>query len=317
MGIMGCKNPGQAIIILHYNLVLFEGFAMIKSFKKTYIEITNVCNLSCSFCPKTSRPAAYMGVDLFRRILEQIKGHSRHLYFHVLGEPLVHPELRAFLDLCHAHGYRVNITTNGTLVDRLLKDNLIRPALRQVNISLHSFEANASREGMQAYLDKVFNFVLEAMKISDVQICLRLWNIGDKYISTANTYVLEGMEKAFGLPYKLEEKLTPCNGIKIRDGVFLNQSSSFKWPDMKDAEADTSKGFCYGLRDQIAFLVDGTVVPCCLDGEGAIPLGNIKEKSFSEILEGERAKAMYEGFSNRKVLEPLCRKCQYRLRFDK
>jgi radical SAM protein with 4Fe4S-binding SPASM domain len=289
---------------------------MVKSFKKTYIEITNVCNLSCSFCPKTRRSAEYMKADLFRHILMQIKDYSKHLYFHVLGEPLIHPELGYFLDLCHDYGYLVNITTNGTLIERLSKEGLIKPALRQVNISLHSFEANASRDSIEKYLDNVFKFVLEAREKSKLQICLRLWNIGDKQISTANSYVLESIEKAFSLPFKLEEKLTPCNGLKLRDGVFLNQSSSFKWPDINDPDNEGVNGFCYGLRDQIAILVDGTVVPCCLDGEGGIPLGNIQETPFSEIINSTRAVAMYEGFSNRKVIEPLCRKCQYRQRFN-
>ncbi|MCX8128709.1 MAG: SPASM domain-containing protein [Clostridia bacterium] len=289
---------------------------MVKYFKKTYIEITNICNLSCSFCPKTLRKAGYMDIEMFEKILNQIKGYSKHLYFHVLGEPLIHPDLGNFLDLCGNYGYIVNITTNGTLIDRLTHEYIIKPALRQLNISLHSFEANSSKESIGMYLHKIFSFVLEARRCSNLQVCLRLWNIDSHNHSTANSYVLESIQKVFSLPFSLEEKLTPCNGIKLIEGVFLNQSSSFEWPDINACDAGSDKGFCYGLRDQIAILVDGTVVPCCLDAEGTMALGNINEESFSEIINCKRARDIYEGFSRRRAVEALCKKCQYRLRFN-
>ena len=107
-----------------------------KRFKRVYIEITNVCNLSCNFCPKTMRKAHSMDVDSFKKILDQVKPYTDYLYLHLKGEPLLHPNLPEFLDLCAEREFKVNITTNGTLL-RKMKDKIIKkPSIRQINISL-------------------------------------------------------------------------------------------------------------------------------------------------------------------------------------
>jgi radical SAM protein with 4Fe4S-binding SPASM domain len=285
-----------------------------KKFKKTYIEITNICNLSCEFCPKTDRPAQFMDAGVFEEILRKIKGHSEHLYFHVMGEPLLHPDIGVFLDLCLKYGYRVNLTTNGTLINKAGIKILTKRALRQVNFSLHSFRGNSIDYPIDSYLDNIFQFIHEAQSLRDLLICLRLWNLSDDCASEKNRYILQRIEKEFNLPYIIEEKLTPCRGIKISENIFLNQAARFDWPGM-DRDEISDKGFCYGLRDQIAVLVDGTVVPCCLDGEGVIKLGNILDNELQDIIESKRAKDIYNGFSNREVVESLCRKCGYRTRF--
>ncbi|RCX17625.1 radical SAM protein with 4Fe4S-binding SPASM domain [Anaerobacterium chartisolvens] len=289
-----------------------------KTFKKTYIEITNVCNLSCSFCPKTHRPDKFMEPDLFLRILTQLRGRSRHLYFHVLGEPLMHPELGYYLDLCNQYGYAVNITTNGTLIGRLLEQDMLKPSLRQVNFSLHSLEGNSCDSlllNMEGYLEAIFDFIREARLKTNVQICLRLWNLKEHGSPESNRLLLSKIEKEFSLDFRLQDKITPCKGVKLADGIFLNQAQRFNWPDITDRDINDT-GFCYGLREQIAILCNGTVVPCCLDSEGTIALGNICTQSLDEILSGARAKEIYNGFSSRRAVEPLCRKCQYRQRFS-
>lgn len=295
-----------------------------KKFKKTYIEITNVCNLSCDFCPKTRRAAEFMKLSTFENILKQIKGHSEHIYFHVLGEPLLHPELEEFLKLSNKYGYIVNITTNGTLINKAKNVLINSQALRQINISLHSFDANPVNNPMENYLNSIIAFTKEAREKTDMIVALRLWNLEESLVNARdniepqkekNRHILEKLEEAFNLEYKIEEKLLPERGIKLAPKVFLNQASRFNWPNTLNEDI-SDKGFCYGLRDQIAILVDGTVVPCCLDGEGVINLGNINEAHFSEIIEGNRAKTIYEGFSKREVVEELCRKCDYRKRFS-
>lgn len=285
-----------------------------KKIKKTYIEITNKCNLSCDFCPKTFRPVGFMSRELFEEILTKIQGHSEFLCFHVMGEPLLHPEIGVFLDLCSKYGYRVNITTNGTLVKKAAEAIISKPALRQVNFSLHSFEANIKEISLDSYLDQIFEFVRKAKDERELLICLRLWNISESPVNNGNKYVLYRIEKEFGLDYTIEEKITHCKGIKLAENIFLNQAEKFEWPDIQTEELG-SRGFCYGLRDQVAILVDGTVVPCCLDKEGVVQLGNIREDSLEAIISSKRASDLYEGFSRREAVEELCRKCRYRDRF--
>lgn len=289
-----------------------------KKFKKVYIEITNVCNLACDFCPQTMRQPEFMKLETLNDILEQIKPYTDYVYFHVKGEPLLHPEIDRFLDLSYEKGFKVNITTNGTLINRAKDKLLLKPALRQVNFSLHSFDGNDGFQDRSEYINNIISFTKEAVDKTNILISLRLWNLDEDNETNLqrkrNRQILEIIEKSFNLNYKIEEMVIPSRGIKIADRVYLNQDYEFKWPDLKEPE-DEGEGFCYGLRNQIAILVDGTVVPCCLDGEGTINLGNINKTHFSEIIETDRAKNIVNGFSRREAVEELCRKCGYRKRF--
>ena len=290
-----------------------------KKFKKVYLEITNVCNLSCDFCPQTMRKPEFMMVETFRVTSDQIKPYTDYIYFHVKGEPLLHPDIDQILDICHEQGFRVNITTNGTRINQMKNKLYGKPALRQINFSLHSFDGNEALGDKTDYIDNIISFTREATLSGDLLISYRLWNLDENneinQERKKNSQLLETIEKEFKLPYKIQEKVIPGRGIKIADQIYLNQDHQFQWPDLKEIE-DDGKGFCYGLRNQIAILVDGTVVPCCLDGEGVINLGNIKITHFSEIIEDKRATNIIDGFSRREAVEELCRKCGYRKRFD-
>ncbi len=289
-----------------------------KRFKKVYIEITNVCNLACSFCPQTKRKGMFMPIDTFSKILDQIQPYTDYLYFHVKGEPLLHPQIGVFLDLCHERGFKVNITTNGTLINEAKAKIIKKPALRQVNFSLHSLGGNEDCHDKQAYIHHILDFVQEARAQSGVIITLRFWNLErdsePKLYNEQNSEFLTILERAFDIDLQSLEGEDTTRGIKLADRVYLNHDHQFVWPDLKEEE-DEGRGFCYGLRDQAAILVDGTVVPCCLDGEGVINLGNIHHTPFSEIIESQRARAIFNGFSQRNVVEELCRKCDYRKRF--
>lgn len=291
-----------------------------KKFRKFYIEITNVCNLKCDFCPETKRVPDFMKIETFGKILEQIKPYTDYIYFHVKGEPLLHPEIDKFLDLSYEKGFMVNITTNGTLIKEVTDKILMKPSLRQINFSLHSFDGNKLPESKEEYISDIFSFVDKAVSKTGVIVAFRLWNIDKDKDTTSqrekNIEILNKIESHFKLPYKIEGEIDPSKGLKIAEKVFLNQDYEFKWPSL-DEEEDFNKGFCYALKTQIAILVDGTVVPCCLDGEGIINLGNILETPFSEIMEGVRATNIYQGFSKKEVVEELCRKCRFRKRFNK
>lgn len=282
-----------------------------------YIEITSVCNLACSFCPPTARKANILKVDKFNEILDQIKPHTKYIYLHVKGEPLLHPRVDQLLDAAHAKEFKVNITTNGTLLKKNRHKLLGKPALRQMNFSLHSFDGHEGSTDREGYLAEILSFAKEAAA-QGVLISFRLWNLDPVYATDEqkrkNQETLEILEKEFNLDYKIEEKVVPGSGVKIADRIYINQDHEFQWPSLLAPE-DDGKGFCHALRSQAAILVDGTVVPCCLDGEGVIDLGNINDKPFSEIIEGERANNLYDGFSRREAVEEMCRKCGFRQKF--
>ncbi|ANY69245.1 radical SAM protein [Paenibacillus algorifonticola] len=289
-----------------------------KRFKKFYVEITSICNLACTFCPQTQRAKGFIQVEDFEKRLEQIKPFTDYIYFHLKGEPLLHPKIDELLDLSQKHGFKVNLTSNGTLLHKVKEKILTKPALRQMNFSLHSFDGHIGSTNKEGYVRSVLDFAREAVERTNMIISLRLWNLHTDNATNAerqrNRDVLAMIEQQFGLDYFIEERVAPGKGLKIADRIYLNQDHEFEWPDLK-AEEDDGKGFCYGLRNQAGILVDGTVVPCCLDGEGVIDLGNINDKPFSDIIEDDRAIKLVEGFSRREAVEELCRKCGYRKRF--
>lgn len=290
-----------------------------KRFKKVYIEITNVCNLSCNFCPKTSRKLQFMDEESFKKVIESIKPYTDYIYLHLMGEPFLNKNLEKFLDIAYENGLKVNITTNGTLINKV-KDILINAkALRQVNISLHSFEANDSEVKLEEYVSNICDFILDANENSNIICSMRLWNMDSKELKACNELnrdIITMLEEGFKIPFSLKEKLLESNGIKIRKNIYLNMAEKFEWPDI-DKDNEDTEIFCYGLRDQMGILVDGTVVPCCLDSEGNISLGNIFENSLGEILESDRAKNIYDGFSRRCAVEDLCKRCGYAKRYKK
>ena len=272
-------------------------------FQKIYVEISNLCNLRCAFCPGTKRAPGIMSAENFARLLPKLKPYTEYLYFHLMGEPLCHPELAEFLNL--AKDFKVILTTNGTLLAKQQDLLLSAPNLHKVNISRHAFEANDLSVPFESYLSDCFRFgqAAEGKKLT----VYRLWNQGGQ--DAKNAEILTQMEAHFPKPWTQKRQ-----GTQIGDKVFLEYGEKFDWPDLQAGE-DTQPLFCYGLRDQLGILWDGTVVPCCLDYEGDIALGNLFTQEMDEILASPRAKALYDGFTARLAVEPLCRRCGYARRF--
>jgi radical SAM protein with 4Fe4S-binding SPASM domain len=288
---------------------------MMKKFKKIYVEITNQCNLTCAFCPRSQRPPQTMTISFFTEIIHKIRRYTDYLYFHVMGEPLMHPDLDTLLDAANEYGLNVNITTNGTLIKNLGSVIAGKPALRQINFSLHCFSGNSLGRLEDDYVDNIIAFAKGVQKEKRPIICFRLWNMPENGGCVDNSRILQRIGQEFGCEDALADRSKILDRVKLSDNVFLSRASEFDWPGF-DKQDRGKTGFCLGLRDQLAILVDGTVVPCCLDANGALALGNILSQTLEEILQGPRAQAMYDGFSKRMVVEELCRKCGYRTRFD-
>lgn len=277
-------------------------------FKRVYVEITNVCNLSCIFCPGTAREKRFLSPEEFRVIARKLQGHTRYLYFHVMGEPLLHPRLAELLNIAAEQGFRVCLTTNGTLLPEKAAVLLAAPALHKVSVSLHSFEGNNGGD-MTEYLTNVWKFCAAAEK--GVLCALRLWNEGGA--QARNTEILSFFSTAVG---QNVENLPPdrAGNRCLAPGIYLESARKFDWPAPDTAERGVQ--FCHALRQQVAVLCDGTVVPCCLDGEGRMPLGDLLAQTLPEILNTPRALAIRQGFSRRRPAEELCRRCGYAARFS-
>ena len=278
---------------------------------RIYIEITNRCNLSCDFCPGTRRPPRTMTPAEFRALAQKLRGETGYLYLHVLGEPLLHPQLPELLAIAGELGFRVCLVTNGTLLRERQEVLLAAKNLHKVSVSLHSFEGNGGAGDLQAYLQQVWDSCVPLAE-RGVLCALRLWNEGAE--QRYNGEVEAFFSRMTG--QDVEKLPRDARGNRtLLPNLFLEKAERIDWPDLQAPESGAD--FCHGLTRQLAVLWDGTVTPCCLDSEGNIALGNLFEQTLEEILRGERAAAMAAGFAARKPTEELCRRCGYARRFRK
>ncbi len=273
-------------------------------YSKVYVEITNICNMNCSFCHGHSREHRRMSKNEFSVVLDKLSGHTNYIYYHLMGEPLTHPELPDFLKMAAERGFKSVLTTNGTLLKKCGAE-IIASGLHKVNISLHSFE-NGNDEDFERYMNTIADFADTASK-AGIIVVLRLWNNG--YDNGKNDVMLDYLRS-----HIKGEWIENTRGLRIRDKFFLEWGERFGWPD-KNADIQGDKVFCYGLRDHFGVLCDGTIVPCCLDSDGIITLGNIFKDDIADVLSSPRAKAMVKGFDCRTATEELCRRCAYAQRF--
>lgn len=262
-------------------------------FKKIYVEITNGCNLKCDFCIGNKREIEYLSFDNFKIILNKIKPFTKYLYFHILGEPLLHPNVNDFVSYAVEMGFYVNITTNGYLINKIKCFDKIR----QLNISLHSFD---ERYGINLfyYLDNIFSVI---DLLNDTYVSLRLW-VDSKY----NVDIIKYIENKYNLIVDFDK----YNNICISKNVFLNKSHEFTWPDL-DNDYYCDKGKCYGLIDHIGILVDGSIVPCCMDSNANVFLGNVFSDNFFEVINSDRVNKMISGFKNNIKCEEFCKHCGF------
>ena len=272
-----------------------------KKYKKIYIEITNICNLSCSFCSIDNRKKESITIENLEKLLSKIDNYTDYVYLHVKGEPLLHKELNKILDLCEKHNKKVNITTNGTLIKDKLKE-LSHPIVRQINISLHS------ENKKEDYLEEIFKAV---DNLKEKIIIYRFWTMTSGKLNEKSTEIVDKISNYYKLSTETVEKIKNENHIKIRENLYIDKKNEFIWPNLNNNYLN-EEGTCYALKDQLAILVDGTVVPCCLDSDGVVNLGNIYKQDLIEIINSDRYQKMKYSFQNHKASEDLCKHCSFK-----
>lgn len=263
-------------------------------YKKIYLEITNICNLNCSFCIKNSRTCKYMSEEEFDLILSKLRPYTNHLYFHILGEPLMHPKINEFISKA-SKDFKINITSNGYLIDKIKSNKNIR----QLNISLHSFDEKY-KISLNDYMNNIINAVDELKKYT--YISLRFW-LKNKY----SQEILNMINKHYNTSITINDLK---NNTTLIQNIFLSTNDEFIWPDL-DNNYYNETGTCYALKDHIGILVDGTIIPCCLDSKGIINLGNIFNIGLDEVQKSNKYKEMLNGFKKNYKTEKLCRKCNF------
>ena len=284
-----------------------------RKFKQIYIEITNICNLNCSFCPKNSRPKKFMTVDEFDVITNEISPLTNVICLHLMGEPLLHPHIKEIFEIANKKNLKVYLTTNGTLIKQNL-DLLKSGCAKRISVSLHSFEANNNSNSLDEYLSDVLFSCKEIADNSPTCIEFRLWNeSGDENANNRlNNNIIEQINKTFNSNLVADNLQ---HHTSITDKIYISFADVFEWPIDTENKEKNSVKFCYGLRSHFGILCDGTVVACCLDSEGKLALGNIFESTITDILNTSRAQNIYKGFMERNTTEEFCKSCTYANKF--
>ena len=263
--------------------------------KKIYIEITNRCNLNCSFCIHNKRPFKDMTLDEYKIIIDKIKNYTKEVYLHVLGEPLLHPNINEFIDYASDNGLLVNITTNGYLIKNIFNNKNIN----RLNISMHSYQ-DKTNLSLNNYLDNIFTVIDQLRKKTFCSI--RLW-VSNTYTKEMLNYINKRYNtNILEIHDDMKEKIT--------NNLMIDTNHEFIWPNLNNHYYSES-GTCRGLIDHIGVLSDGTIIPCCLDSEGIINLGNIYLNSLEEIYNKPLVTEMICGFKNNKKVHELCKHCYF------
>lgn len=279
---------------------------MNKRFSKIYVEITNICNLNCSFCSKDNLKKKEMSLDEFKIVISKIKDYTDNIYLHVKGEPLLHSNLDGILDICDKNDIKVRITTNGTLLKKN-KDILLKHSIKQINVSLHS------ENNINNYYEDVFNTCDELSK--KITIIYRIWTLPTLNIDKLSTKIVDKINSYYKLSTEIVDKIKKEKNIKIKENIYIDKDYEFDWPKIATKKSDT--GTCLGTKSHIAILSNGNITPCCLDSSSVITLGNIFKDNLADVLDSKLFKEINTGFNNNKIVHDLCKSCTYRNRFTK
>ncbi len=287
--------------------------------KRIYIEISNICNLQCTFCPVVERDKQVMNTLSFEGILKKVVPFSEEICLHLMGEPLAHPEFAQILKIANKYNAKLNLTTNAILLSKYEDLLLSYTNIKQINFSVHSFKDNFKDKSIAPYLIELITFSERAIKIRpDLYINFRLWTMDEKNedVTRDNVEVIELINQYFHT--NLDDKIDVGfrKNKKIEGRVYLHFDSRFSWPSPLLPKL-SEIGTCQGVQSQLGIHADGQVVPCCLDKEATIKLGNINLQSFEEIYQAVRTQNMLQGFKQGQLVEDLCQKCPFIGRFSK
>ena len=275
--------------------------------KRIYIEITNICNLSCSFCSTHHRKNKMLSLDEFQSIIQEVKQYTKYIYLHVQGEPLTHPDFNKILHICDENDMQVQLVTNGTFLYKYL-DIYSHPSLRKISISLQSIEYQAVN--LEDYMHTLITFIDYSATFKHPIVEVRFWR-NDQYDLPKTKKCMDILNEKYTL--SLTER---NNHYRIKENIYVDFDNMFSWPDLENMPLEKN-GTCLGAKTQIAILSNGDVVPCCLDTDAHVLLGNIFKNDLNTILNDKPYKKLVKEFNDHKIENPFCLRCTYRLRFSK
>jgi len=284
-------------------------------FHRIYIEVTNECGLACSFCPSSVSVPQKLSLEFFESIILQAQKYTKEIACHVMGDPLRVANLSDYLDILQKYKMKALLTTSGYYFKKHSLQTLFHPAIKQINVSLNSYNKNDTSLTLEQYLTPIMT-LCKAKADANLFINLRLWNLDEQSSEkNFNKKVFDFIGEYFLVDINIEKLYqNPPKTIRLASKVLLHFDTYFEWPSLDNPLY--GHGTCQGLSSHIAILVDGSVVPCCLDSKGIIELGNLKEESLQNILQKSHTQTIIEGFKDGIATEELCQHCSYKNRFN-
>lgn len=243
-----------------------------------------------------------MGLELFERVCLQVAPLTQSVTFHLLGDPLYLKNFPSYLQIAQKYYLSVEIVTSGLYLSKFPLSLLLSSPIKQISISLSALE-NLREEIKERVVSECLGLI-KAHQEGKSQVYINLRMHADKL----NHSLAHRLTQYFGV----ENDLQKVGRVRLAYKVFLVLTKSFEWvrAEQGDKRGEVKKK-CYGLLSQIAILSNGVVVPCCIDCDGGIELGSIKEQSLEEILDSKRAGEIVEGFKRGVAIEEQCKRCTY------
>lgn len=272
--------------------------------KRIYLEITNSCNLNCPFC-EAEKHHDFMTLNDIKKHLVEIKQITNYVYLHILGEPLLHPNFREILSFCDELDLNIQLVTNGTLLCNY-PDILNYKSIRKLSISIHSID---NIEINESYFECINNLIDCVQNKNNQYLELRFYDYQNLHHNAKRYHDYLKENYTFNDTKKL-------NSYYIAKNVFIFYQKLFHWPNINDPFV-SDEGICHGALEMIGILNNKDVVICCLDPSGHTKIGNLNENSLNEILSSNPYLNIVENMKKSRLINPLCQRCTYRLRFDK
>ncbi|MGL2624995.1 radical SAM/SPASM domain-containing protein [Helicobacter pylori] len=280
-----------------------------KPFKKIYIELSDICGLQCGFCPNPKNIRGVMPLELFEKVCKEAAPLTPIITLHVLGDPCKLKNLNRYLNAAKRFSLKVDLVTSGVYLHNF--ETLLQDAIYQISISLDAGLDNHNKLNQHRYIQKILEFCrYKFEKNSEVFLNLR---IQDGTLEKHQNLIKPFLESFECVSL---ENLKSQGRVRLFKKSFLNIQKTFKWPDLNapnPLNQESKIPYCYGLIKQIAILSNGVVVPCCMDTQAHINLGDLNHTPLKDVLNSQKAMAIKTHFLKGEALEPLCQNCSYPL----
>ncbi|MEO1350943.1 MAG: radical SAM/SPASM domain-containing protein [Cyanobacteria bacterium J06635_15] len=315
---------------------------------RLHIEVTNVCNFKCEFCPDAimERKRGHMDLALLEKVLDQVAVHrlARIITFHLMGEPLIYPHIFEAITMASDRGLALHLTTNGSTFDLRPDhiDKLVQSGIPKVTISLQTPDAESfilrgapPRLQPTHYFDGILRYVkANSAAQSSTRVHIKLLDTTPNpfLVPHKPLHIVEGRDQIRAELWRwaqafladqadrpsdreLQQRIDRHKSgrwqlIELHPRLFLETFPLDSWGNVESSQVTPAQfGYCNGASQQAGILYDGTVVPCCKDYEGRIPLGNVRDTPLTTIFNGTAACGLRQGFNRLQVKNPVCQRC--------